>query len=146
MNKLLSLLISLLYFFTAQLSVHAFTMHPPSHWWAEHHHEEKKPDCWHPQPTHDHDSHQDESEDHHGEHDMTMCFEQSVWVVIIDTADITDYNDDNNILPIVKCLTSEQDKIDQYFYSIHDPWRWDDWCFSDFLNNDLYGHWVIMHC
>lgn len=152
--KLLSVILSLLYFFTAQLSVHAFTMHWSLHWewrWgAEHHHEDKKPGCWHPQPTHDHSDHADntqhqENHDDHWDHDMSMCLDQSMWAFVISDIDIQDLSL-ALVQPIRNDIKITSSIHDQYFYSLHDPWRWEDWVFSKFLKNDLYGHWVIMHC
>lgn len=146
MKKALSLWLSLIYLFTAQLTVHAFTMHPASHDTTEHHHHDDQDcDCWHKQDAHNHASHNTHNETDHGSHDMTMCMEQSVWVLALNTIDTTSYDIDY-ILPIWGILTNQQHPLDHYFYSINDPWRWDHWWFSDFLNNDLYGHWVIMHC
>jgi len=157
MNKMIRSLSILIYFFTAQLSVHAFTMHWSlhweSHWGAEHHESGEECSCWDKKSTHDHDMPNWEDDDHylenkdndHEKHNMTMCLEQSLWVFVLDSVDIVDY-EYGYILPSLDCTTIQQDRIDQYFYSINDPWRWDDWCFSEFLNNDLYGHWIIMHC
>lgn len=145
MHKSLWILLLIIYFFTAQLSVHAFTMHPWTHWTGEHHDEEKKPDCWHPTPTHDHNSHDEGNNDDHNGHDMTMCMEQSVWVY---NSDVIDYIDCDHVtlLPSQEYATTKKDHIDQYFYSIKDPWRWEDPGFSKFLKSDLYGHGIIMHC
>lgn len=153
MNKLLRCISAIIYFFTAQLTVHAFTMHPAWHWDSDHHHVASEPDCWHPQPSHDHNDHADDShnENHedHWEHDMSMCLKQSIWAFTVNDVDLWSIE--------VKIETPHYDyldtlylAVDQHFTSLHDPWRsrewWSDWSFSKFLKTDLYGHGIIMHC
>lgn len=153
MNRLLWIISAIIYFFTAQLTVHAFAMHPAWHWDSEHHHAASQPDCWHPQASHDHNDHADDSHhknhDDHWEHDMSMCLEQSMWAFTINVIEFSSIE--------VKNTTSYYDyngtqylAVNQYFVSLHDPWRpwewWSEWTFSKFLKTDLYGHWIIMHC
>lgn len=126
MKKSISLMLIILYFFTGQLTVHVFAMHWWLHWTHHKHH------CWHT------DSNKDNT------HDMSLCLEQSMWAFVESIPYITDTNTDYKqrlIYTFFASSTIEQ----QYIYSLHDPWWWNDGNFSIYLDQ-LYGHGIIMHC
>ena len=132
MKKSISIILTLLYLFTAQLTVHAFAMHWWSHWTHNNNHTEKQHHCW------------STTNDKEDTHDMSLCLEQSMWAFveyvpyIIDSG--TDYLHQTDYKFSID-KTAEQ----LYTYSLHDPWWGDDWNFPRYLDQ-LYGHGIIMHC
>jgi hypothetical protein len=131
MKKYLSACCICIYLFTAQLTVHAFTMHG---WWEHTKHTQHM-------QTHEHTTTPPQER---SDHNMSVCLKQSIAILdtytplIIDT--LFSYG-------LVKTYTdfSLLPNKDEYIVSFHDPWWGDDGDFPRFVD-ELYGHGIIMHC
>jgi len=159
-KKLLSILAIATYAFTAQLGVHAFAMHGNAmeyheestqvedthehEWPSSHAHESKKADCWHPEPSHDHDSHLTPSGDEDHEHnDMMLCLTQSEWTLISDDLPIKEIKV-AWFTPPLPTYSLVEATVEEHVFSYHDPGWWQDTSFAKFLDTHYWS--VIMHC
>ena len=134
MKKVIAITLSLLYFFTAQLTVHAFAMHGWSHWNHHNNNTQEQHHCWH---INNNWSEEDK-------HDMSLCLKQSMWAFVENIPYITD----NNVAYIYQqtyALSSTETTDQLYTFSLYDPWWWEDWNFPIYLD-ELYGHGIIMTC
>lgn len=136
MKKSVCIILTLLYFFTAQLTVHAFAMHWWLHWNHHNTHTEAQHHCWHT-----HDSSNKDKED---SHDMSLCLEQSMWAFVEYMRNISDTITKYIYQPTYTFFSNESTE-EFYSYSLHDPWWGEDWNFSEYLDQ-LYGHGIVMHC
>jgi hypothetical protein len=130
-RKLFVALLCVIYVYTNQLGIHVFAMH----WELLQNSTEvsTQENCWH-NNTHNSDNNKSNMDCLTQVKDVLSSEYDSV------TIDTTYVAHDNNIAVL---LYSEKQIIDQYYYSINDPGRWDQGNFSKFLD-DLYGKGVVM--
>lgn len=138
LNKIFTISLLVIYFYTSLLPVHAFAMH--SFHTTNDQHEEIGENCGHPQSDHNHNSHSEDNPEHTN---MSECIDQGKWTVTNDAVVFSDYD----YIPfILSSLTYSENLIynDSYTYSLHDPGRWDDASFSKFIMSHYWE--TILHC